>query len=228
MPLRSRSPAVRRPSDQSVRQSYDPLLFLLQFVRHPLRVGAILPSSARLAKCMLDGIERRPGMRVAELGAGTGSFTAAIATWLPEDGAGLALEIDPVFVDRLIGRWPRIECVCERAEHLADVARTGGWGPFDHIVSGLPFASLPFDTTRRILYAVRRCLRDGGTFTTFQYVHGWRFPLAMRFRREAVRQLGSDQTSKLVLGNVPSAVVLRWRKPLATPAIGRDDIERFH
>ena len=228
MPLRSSQIPLRRQPDAPARQSFDHLLFLRQFVRHPLRVGAILPSSARLAKCMLEGIDRRAGMRVAELGAGTGRFTAAIAEWLPEDGAGLALEIDPVFVDRLVGRWPRIECVCERAEHLAEVAKTHGWGPFDHIVSGLPFASLPFETTRLILYAVRRSLQSGGTFTTFQYVHGWHFPLAGRFRREAVRQLGSEPTSKLVLGNVPSAVVLRWRKPTATPAISGDAVERLH
>jgi phosphatidylethanolamine/phosphatidyl-N-methylethanolamine N-methyltransferase len=211
---------------------FEHLLFLGRFVRNPARVGAILPSSARLARSMIDGLERTPGMRVAELGAGTGRITAEIARWLPEDGLALAIDIDPGFIERLTGRWSQVECVCEQAERLLDLVKDRGIGAFDHIVSGLPFASLPAATTQRILYAVQRALREGGTFTTFQYVHAWRFPSAVNFRRAASRRLGSDPVYKFVGANVPPAMVLRWRKTTQSSAAGRAaagvEIERPH
>jgi len=161
---------------------------------------------------MIADLERAPGMRVAELGAGTGRFTAEIADWLPDDGTGIAVDIDPVFVAGLQGRFARVECVCDRAERLVDLMRDRHIDAFDHIVSGLPFASLPSSTTQHILFAVGRSLRVGGTFTTFQYVHAWQFPSASKFRRAATERLGSNPTSRLVLANVPPALVLRWRK----------------
>jgi phospholipid N-methyltransferase len=161
---------------------------------------------------MVEGTVATPRMRVAELGAGTGRITAEIARWLPDDGMALAIDIDPAFVAQLAGRWPRVEPVCGQAEQLVDLARARGLDGFDHIFSGLPFASLPATTTQRILYAVSRSLRPGGTFTTFQYVHAWRFPSAAGFRRAASRRLGAEPVYKFVGANVPPAVVLRWRK----------------
>jgi phospholipid N-methyltransferase len=82
----------------------------------------------------------------------------------------------------------------------------------DHIISGLPFASLPAETTRRILDGVHETLRVGGTFTTFQYVHAYRMSAAAAFRRELSARLGSEPHSHLVLRNVPPAFVLTWRR----------------
>ena len=55
--------------------------------------------------------------------------------------------------------------------------------PVDHIVSGLPFVSLPQAMTQRMLASISNTLRPGGTFTTFQYLHGYRLPSAVAFRR---------------------------------------------
>jgi phospholipid N-methyltransferase len=82
----------------------------------------------------------------------------------------------------------------------------------DHIISGLPFASLPAETTRRILDGVHETLRVGGTFTTFQYVHAYGMTAAASFRRELSARLGSGPHSHLVVRNVPPAFVLTWRR----------------
>jgi phosphatidylethanolamine/phosphatidyl-N-methylethanolamine N-methyltransferase len=191
---------------------YDHLLFLGRFVRSPRTIGAIAPSSRWLARRMLSGLAFDADSRVAELGPGTGAVTAELAGRLPSGARAIAVDIDRGFVDRLNGRWQGVECVCDRAERLAALGEARGLLPFDHIVSGLPFASLPPATTELVLDAIHGTLREGGTFTTFQYVHAYRFGSAEAFRRAMTRRMGAAPSRWLVLGNVPPALVLRWRR----------------
>ena len=157
----------------------DHWLFLTHFRKSPRTVGAIAPSSRRLARAMLDGLALEPGsaVRLVELGPGTGAVTGEIASRLPADAACLAIDVDPVFSARVGARWPRIDSVCDRAERLVDIARARNLLPIDHIVSGLPFASLPVASARAIVEAIVSSLRVGGTFTTFQYATCVRFPI---------------------------------------------------
>lgn len=192
----------------------DHWLFLTHFRKSPRTVGAIAPSSRRLARAMLDGLALEPGsaVRVVELGPGTGAVTGEIASRLPVDAACLAIDVDPVFSARVGARWPRIDSVCDRAERLVEIARARNLLPIDHIVSGLPFASLPTASARAIVGAIVSSLRVGGTFTTFQYVHAFGFPSAVTVRQTLTREMGSSPARTLVLGNLPPALVLRWRK----------------
>ena len=191
---------------------HDHLLFLGRFVRSPRTVGAIAPSSRRLAERMVDGLDWTPARRIAELGPGTGIVTGAIARRLASGARCLAVDRDPAFVSRLEARWPQVECVADGAEALAALGEARGLLPFDHIISGLPFASLPAATTGRILDAIRDTLRVGGTFTTFQYVHALRFRSASAFREAMTGRMGAAPVRHLVVGNLPPAVVLRWRR----------------
>jgi phospholipid N-methyltransferase len=79
-------------------------------------------------------------------------------------------------------------------------------------VSGLPFASLPVSSAGAIVEAIVGSLRAGGTFTTFQYLHAYGFASAVTVRQTLTREMGSSPARTLVLGNLPPALVLRWRK----------------
>ena len=161
---------------------------------------------------MVDGLDLDDAIRVVELGPGTGAVTGEIARRLPARAACLTIDIDPVFSSRVAARWPHLDSVCGRAEHLVEIARSRGLLPVDHIVSGLPFASLPADSARAIVHAIVQALRPGGTFTTFQYVHVYGFPSAATVRRTLTANMGSAPNCALVLGNLPPALVLRWHK----------------
>lgn len=161
---------------------------------------------------MVSGLGFGGGVRIVELGPGTGVFTREIAARLGPEGRYLGVDIDPAFVARIRDRWPHLDCVCAPAETLVALAADRQLSPVDHIVSGLPFASLPLATTRQILDAIAETLRVGGTFTTFQYVHAFGLPPAMAFRRETTRRLGVTPVSRLVAGNLPPAFVLTWRR----------------
>lgn len=200
-------------SGPSVR---DHLALLGKFLRHPRTIGAVAPSSAVLARHIIDGIGDRPNERVVELGPGTGSFTRAIVERLRADGRLLAVEVDAEFAAGISRRWPAVECVCASAEELPQLARDRGFLPADRIVSGLPFASLPEAVTRGILDGVEQTLRPSGTFATFQYVHAYGLPPAIAFRRSLTRRMAGPPRAVLVLRNVPPAWVLTWQRPPAS------------
>jgi phosphatidylethanolamine/phosphatidyl-N-methylethanolamine N-methyltransferase len=200
----------------STRQSAwsEHLLFLGRFLRNPRRVGAVAPSSRCLARQMMAAVDLGPAVRLVELGPGTGAFTREIVARLSPGARYLVVDVDPTFVARLRRRWPELDCVCASASTLPALAAERGLTRVDHIVSGLPFASLPVETTRSILDAIDAILRVGGTFTTFQYVHAFRLPPAVAFRRDMTARLGAPPQMALVVRNLPPAQVLTWRRAL--------------
>jgi len=201
------APPHRGPS--SLQQH---LLLLGRFLRHPQTVGAIAPSSAVLARAMIKDVNFRDAVRIVELGPGTGSFTRAILERIGPLARFIAIELDPAFVEQVRHQWPTIECVNASAETLSSIARERDIVPIDHVISGLPFASLPVQTTQQILDGIRDTLRPGGTFTTFQYVHAYRLSPARIFRRTATAHFGAPPARRVVWRNLPPAFVLSWKK----------------
>lgn len=183
-----------------------------RFVRNPRRVGAVAPSSRALARALLSGLDLSGPVRLVELGPGTGVVTREIAARLGPDARCLAIDIDPGFVEGIRCRWPRVDAVCGSAADLPALAAAAGFDRVDHIISGLPFASLPAELTASILEAIAAVLPPGGTFTTFQYVHGYRTPLATAFRRDASARLGGPPLRRRVMRNLPPAYVLGWSR----------------
>ena len=69
------------------------------------------------------------------------------------------------------------------------------------------------DVTRRILDGIEHTLRPGGTFTTFQYLHGYGMRPGRVFRREMSARMGGPPDRRLVLKNFPLAFILTWTRP---------------
>jgi len=187
-------------------------LLFRRFLRNPRTVGAVTPSSRALAEGMVADIVFRDGDHIVELGPGTGVFTNAIVEHLKPGARFLTIDIDPAFVERIRQRWPSFACVCASAERLDELVAEQGMQPVDHILSGLPFVSLPAVVTRQILENVSAVLRPGGTFTTFQYVHAAGWPSARQFRVGMSGKMGGAPEIKLVVKNFPPALVLTWTK----------------
>ena len=199
-----------RPLRATSAEWREHLVFLGALMRSPRSVGAIAPSSVQLARHLVQHVT--PGSRVVELGPGTGVVTRELLARTGGTGTLLAVDTDRVFVERIRRAWPEIDCVCASAENLPVLAAERGWSDVDHIVSGLPFVVLPVATTRLIIDGVHGLLRQGGTFTTFQYVHGFRLPAAAAFRRQLSARLACQPSSRLVVRNMPPALVLTWHR----------------
>jgi phospholipid N-methyltransferase len=189
------------------------LLFLGRFLRHPRQVGALAPSSRTLAREMVRHIPLTAASRIVELGPGTGVFTREVINRLPAGGQFLAVDINPQFCRELAARWPALDCECGSAADLAAMTAARGWDGVDHMLSGLPFASLPAALSHAILDAVKATLKPGGTFTTFQYIHAFPTPPAVAFRRDMAAHFGPMAARRAVYRNLPPAFVLSWRQP---------------
>jgi phosphatidylethanolamine/phosphatidyl-N-methylethanolamine N-methyltransferase len=111
--------------------------FPARFLRHPLRVGAIAPSSVPLAGRVVAPVPGRGDPVVVELGPGTGVFTRAIQERLSGRGYHLAVEADPVFAAMLRRRYPRVDVVFDDAVHLPVLLALRGLPAADVVISGL-------------------------------------------------------------------------------------------
>jgi phospholipid N-methyltransferase len=190
---------------------HEHLMLMSRFVRNPRMIGAIAPSSRALAEAMIGAIDFSRPVNVVELGPGMGAFTGLLQSRLAPGSRFVAVEIDPVFARELRARWPALDVANAAAEDLPRLLEARGLAAVDHVISGLPFVSLPAPVVQRTLKAVGASIRPGGTLTTFQYVHSFNWPTAVQSRRLIAQQLSAaDPRTRLVIRNLPPAVVLTW------------------
>jgi len=183
-------------------------LFFRSFLAHPRLVGAVLPTSARAARAMLDMADLGRARLVVELGAGTGSHTGHVLDRLAPDARLVAFEIDAAMADTLRAKIadPRLTVVTGSAEDVIEVL--GGQRP-EVVVSALPFTSLPAGIGHTILERTARVLAPGGTLLVLQYS-----PLLAR----ELSRLFASVTRRVCLPNVPPAFLYACRDPRAPGA----------
>jgi phosphatidylethanolamine/phosphatidyl-N-methylethanolamine N-methyltransferase len=93
-------------------------LFLQELVNCPRQVGAILPSSKKLAQAMARWLPEKSDAYVLELGPGTGSVSEALLErGLPEERL-IAIEKSPKMADLLRNRFPRAKIITGDAFQL--------------------------------------------------------------------------------------------------------------
>jgi phospholipid N-methyltransferase len=150
------------------RDIHERIRFFRSFLANPRQVGAILPTSRRAVRDMLDMANFARARCVVELGAGTGVYTEEIVGRLHPDARFLAFEVDPDLVATLDGRFedPRVQVINDSAENLGDYL---DGAEVDIIVSGLPFTSLPEPVKRNIFDQITRVLAPDGVMVAIQY-----------------------------------------------------------
>lgn len=176
-------------------------------------VGAIAPSSARLARRLAAVIPEHGQPVVVELGPGTGAVTGAISARLAGRGHQLALETKPDLLAFLRERYPHVQAHHADAGEIAAVLARHRLGAAHAIVSGLPWSLFPAHTQRRLLRRISGCLHTDGVFTTFAYVHGLGLPQARIFRRMLNDHFDEVLLSRAVWANLPPAITYVCRAP---------------
>lgn len=145
--------------------------FFRQWLKNPLAVAAITPSSRQLARQMVAELPADT-KRVIELGGGTGVFTEALLEHGVEPENLLVLELNEQLHHHLRERFPRAHVVCADARDLPRVVQRTGFidhAKADAVISGLGLLSMPKLMQQSIVEAAFAALRPDGRLIQFTY-----------------------------------------------------------
>lgn len=186
------------------------LQFLQAFIKNPLKVGAIAPSSPELAAEMLQGIHPDDHNIVLELGVGTGAITKFLRGAIPSRESYLGLELDGDLVKTLNKKYPDMNIIQGNAMDAYSIHQELGLGKVRYVVCCLPFVSLPKEVSEAVLAEITKFMDEGCELRIFQYAHGYFLPPAIKLREYLKDRYGKSRRSPLVLKNVPPAFTLTW------------------
>ncbi|KAF5051978.1 class I SAM-dependent methyltransferase [Anaerotignum sp.] len=179
--------------------------FIKQYVKSPRMVGAIAPSSEKLAYKMVEDINFINASCIIEYGPGTGVFTEKLLNKKKDSTIFIAIEYNADFYKILKERFKHetnFILINDSAENLKKYLNKYNIEKVDYIVSGLPFASLPEAMSKKILFNTKDILKVNGEFITFQY---------SLFKMKLFRMYFNRIKKKKVLLNLPPAYVLKCK-----------------
>src|SRR5258708_7304266 len=125
--------------------------FFQAFIKHPLTVGAIAPSSPELAKMMMADVEASEDRIVIELGVGTGAITKFIEKGIPNNRSYLGIEVNKELVDSLHQKFDDLNIVWGSACETHAIHEESGLGTAGYVLCCLPFVTLSADVGKRVL-----------------------------------------------------------------------------
>ena len=160
-------------------------MFFKEFVRHPVMVGSIIPSSRKLIGRMLSRTDWANTRLFVEYGPGVGTFCQAVLDRMGPDAMYIAIDTNRDFIGCLRERIrdPRFVAVHGSAADVRGIIADHGYEHADYILSGLPFSTLPPGIGPRISAETKAALRPGGAFLVYQFSPKVRDFLALSFER---------------------------------------------
>ena len=160
-------------------------LFLKGFIKHPVMVGSIIPSSKMLIDKMLSRVDWANCKLFVEYGPGVGTFTQHILDRLAPDAILLTIDTNEDFTAYLNSkiRDSRLRAVTGSAADVREIMASFGFDEADYILSGLPFSTLPPGVGDAIAEETAAAIRPGGAFLVYQFSPKVRDFIAPHFER---------------------------------------------
>lgn len=179
-------------------------LFATNFLKHPVMLGSMIPSSRRLIRTLLAPVDWERARFFVEYGPGVGTITRHILKRMHPDAQLLVLEINQDFVRYLRSAIddPRLVVRGDSAARLGGVLDELGWPRIDYAVSGIPFSTMSPSDVTAVLEETRARLSPEGEFLVYQF---------SRRSGEYLRQRFEHIDREFVLWNVPPASCYRAR-----------------
>jgi phospholipid N-methyltransferase len=169
------------------------LVFYREMFKHPAQVGAVHPSSQKLAKQLALQVPKRTSGLIVELGAGTGVVTKALLHRGVSEQQLVLIEDSASMVDFLQTQFPRLRVIHGDAENLSQIL--GESTKVACVVSSLPFRSLSEEKAKKIFDQIETVLGSNGKLILYTYsAHKTHFSTQLKLIY-----------SKWILMNIPPA-----------------------
>ncbi len=200
---------VRRVARRAVSPRWQ---FLREFLKHPVMVGSIIPSSRVLIERMLAPVDWDNTRLFVEYGPGVGTFTRPILDKLGAEATLVTIDTNADFTRYLNESIndPRLVAVTGSAADVAAILAERGLGLADYVLSGLPFSTLPPGVGEAIGKATAKVVRPRGAFLIYQFS-----PKVLTFIEPYFERV--ERGFEWI--NVPPATLFwAWREPAEGPS----------
>lgn len=149
------------PSDRAVAAHGRPI-FMRHWLRHPIGMGALLPSSPSVARVLARQMQLDRDGPILELGAGTGTITSGLIEGGCPAERLILIETEPQLAAHLREHYPATRAIVGDARQidslLADTDRLAT------VISTLPIKWFPLEDQRAVVMPCLKRLGPGGHF----------------------------------------------------------------
>jgi phospholipid N-methyltransferase len=181
------------------------VLFFKRFLKRPLQIASIVPSSRALVERVANKIDFDRARVIAEYGPGEGVHSRELAQRMRGDAELLLFELDAAFSRDLRRQFAgdrRVHVINANAATIGRELIERGIQHCDYIISGIPFSILDIDRKRDLLRQTHDALAPGGAFIIYQVTN--------ELRQHATVFASAD--SEYFLQNIPPMFITVFRK----------------
>jgi phosphatidylethanolamine/phosphatidyl-N-methylethanolamine N-methyltransferase len=187
--------------------------FLRRAITDQTAIGAVAPTLPFLARRLAGLVPPTPGLRVLELGAGTGAVSTAIGPRLGPGALHIAVERDPELLATLEHRAPWALRMAGDAAEVGSQLAASDIPEVDVVISALPWGYFAPPVQRRILGEICSVLVPGGLFATIVCRPARLNPRSRGFRALAESAFKEVVATGTTWVNIPPARLLVCRGP---------------
>lgn len=147
----------------------DEIRFIRGMMAQPKTVGAIMPTSQRMANKMASIIDPDSGLKVLELGPGTGVITKAILDKGVKPESLVSIEYSTPFYQHLMAKYPGVNFINGDAFDIAETLRAYEGETFDCVISGIPLLNFPMHVRVKLIEELLKLIPAGRPVVQFSY-----------------------------------------------------------
>jgi phospholipid N-methyltransferase len=147
------------------------VLFFKRFLKRPLQIASIVPSSRALVERVASKIDFDRARVIAEYGPGEGVHSRELAQRMRPEAQLLLFELDTAFSRDLTRQFQddrRVHVINANAATIGSELARRGILHCDYIISGIPFSILELEKKRHLLRQTHNALAPGGQFIIYQ------------------------------------------------------------
>src|SRR6218665_3797039 len=195
---------MQRIKSRFVERFDDEIRFIKGMISTPKTVGAIMPTSARMAARMASIIDSGSGLPVLELGPGTGVITKAILDKGVKPENLVSVEYSSEFVRHLRGKYPGVNFINGDAFSLAETLENYRGQKFDCVISGIPLLNFPMHQRVKLIEDLLKLIPVGRPIVQFSY--GPVSPVVARPDSYTIKHFD------FIMRNIPPAQIWHYKK----------------